>query len=84
MSIMAGRKEKKRKAAMLDALGRHDRVMMSGGMIGTIVEVKSDEVLVRVDEGTNTKILFTKAAVQSVLKSSGSHAEADAETADAA
>lgn len=71
MTAFSGRKEKKRRADMLTQLSRHDRVMMAGGMIGTIVELKDDEVVVKVDESTNTRIHFAKSSVQSVLKSSG-------------
>jgi len=77
MSMMSARKEKKRRAQMLSTLGKHDRVMMSGGLIGTLMEVKGDEVVVRVDESTNTRITFSKASVQSVLKSAGEPAAAE-------
>ena len=71
MSVFSGRKEKKRRADMLTTLTRHDRVMMAGGMIGTIVELKDDEVVLKVDESNNTRIHFSKSSVQSVLKSAG-------------
>jgi preprotein translocase subunit YajC len=69
MSIFAGRKEKKRRKEMMASLSKHDRVQTSGGLIGTIVEVKDDEVTLKVDESTNTRIRFAKSAVTSVLKS---------------
>lgn len=70
MSVMSGRKEKKRVASMLSSIKRHDRVMLAGGMIGTIAEVRDDEVVVKVDESTNTRIHFRKSAIQQVLRSS--------------
>ncbi len=63
----AAKKEKKKRAALMASLGKHDRVQTSGGMIGTVVEVKDDEVVLRVDETTNTRIRFAKASVTSVL-----------------
>ncbi|MBL0927280.1 MAG: preprotein translocase subunit YajC [Phycisphaerales bacterium] len=69
LQFRAGKKEKQRRAELLTSLKRNDRVQTLGGMIGTIVELKDDEVVLRVDESTNTKIAFSKAAVQSVLKS---------------
>ena len=37
------------------------------GPIGTIVSVKDDEVVLKVDESSNTKMIFIKSAVQRVL-----------------
>jgi len=68
MTTMGQRKEKKRREEMLGALGRYDRVQTSGGMIGTIVELKDDEVVLKVDEATNTKVHVVRSAVQAVLK----------------
>jgi preprotein translocase subunit YajC len=68
MSTFGARKEKKKRAEMLTALGRYDRVQTTGGLIGTIVEIKDDELVLKVDESTNTKIHFSRAAVASVLK----------------
>jgi preprotein translocase subunit YajC len=69
--IFAGRKEKKRREEMLGSLGRHDRVQTSGGMIGTIVEVKDDEVLLKIDEASNTKARFATAGVRGVRPRGG-------------
>lgn len=83
MSVFSGRKEKKRRAAMLASVKRHDRVMLSGGMIGTVSEIRDDEVVVKVDESNNTRIHFARSAVQSVLKSA-SGSDSSSELADAA
>lgn len=86
MSTFGARKEKKKRAEMLTALGRYDRVQTTGGLIGTIVEIKDDELVLKVDESTNTKIHFSRAAVQSILKkgSGGGASLAPAETAASA
>ncbi len=68
MSFLSQRKEKRRRSEMLGGLGRHDRVLTSGGVIGTIVELKDDEITLKVDETTNTKIRFSRSAVSSVLR----------------
>lgn len=60
-------KEKKKKQDMLSAIGKNDRVMTIGGIIGTVVTVKEDEVVVKVDESTNTKMTFTRRAIQKVF-----------------
>jgi preprotein translocase subunit YajC len=71
MQVFAGRKEKKRRAEMLSSVARHDRVQTVGGLIGTVSEVKGDEVVVKIDEATNTKVRVVRSAIQQVLKKSG-------------
>ena len=83
-TVFGGRKEKKRRAALLGSLAKYDRVVTSGGMIGTIVEVKDDEVVIKVDESTNTKVHFSKSAVQSVLKRGSSSTGDSLEPAETA
>ena len=70
-SMTAGRKEKKARAEMMNALGKHDKVQTVGGIIGSVIEIKGDELTLRVDESTNTRIRVARSAVQKVLKSSG-------------
>lgn len=85
MMTMGGRKERRRRTAMLSALKKHDRVQTSGGIIGTITEIKDDELILRVDEGSNTRIRFARAAVVSVIRAAAGRDEADskADTHDA-
>ncbi len=59
-------KERKRRQAMIDALKKNDRVITVGGIVGTVLSVKDNEVTLKVDESSNTKITFTRAAIQSV------------------
>ncbi len=66
-SSSAQRKERKKREAMLAALKRHDRVQTIGGLIGSIVEIKDNEVILKVDEANNVKMRFAKSAVQQVL-----------------
>ncbi|MEM1211326.1 MAG: preprotein translocase subunit YajC [Planctomycetota bacterium] len=67
-TFAGGKKEKKRKAEMLRNLSKGDRVRTIGGIIGSIVEVREDEVIVKVDENANTRLHFTRAAVASVIE----------------
>lgn len=60
-------KERKARAAMLEAIKKNDRVVTIGGILGTVLSVKDDEVSLKVDESSNTKITFTKAAIQRVV-----------------
>jgi len=67
-SVMGSRKEKRKRAELLGSLARYDRVLTTGGVIGTVVELKDDEVVLKVDESTNAKIHFSRSAVQSILR----------------
>ncbi|MEQ9616480.1 MAG: preprotein translocase subunit YajC [Phycisphaerales bacterium] len=75
-SVSSGRKEKRKMQDMMSSLSRHDKVMTNGGIIGVITELRDDEVVLKVDESTNTRIRFTKAAIKTVLKSAAHKDEA--------
>jgi preprotein translocase subunit YajC len=61
------RKQQKEKEALLNSLSKNTRVMTIGGIIGTVVTVREDEVVLKVDESNNTKMTFMKKAIQHVL-----------------
>lgn len=67
-TFSGGRKERKRKAEMLRNLAKGNRVQTVGGIIGSVVEVRENEIIVKVDENANTRLHFTKAAIASVLE----------------
>ncbi|HNQ21673.1 MAG TPA: preprotein translocase subunit YajC [Phycisphaerae bacterium] len=68
MSSRSQRKREQRKREELyNRLAKNDRVLTVGGAIGTIVSVKDNEVVVKVDESTNTKMTFLKTAIQRVI-----------------
>jgi preprotein translocase subunit YajC len=69
MFSMGGRKEKKKRAAMLAAMAKGDKVQTVGGILGTVVEVRDDEIVVKVDENANTRLRFSRTAIQSILES---------------
>lgn len=68
ISTMTGRKEKRKRQELLNSIARHDRVQTIGGVIGTVTDLRDDEIVLRVDDATGTKITFAKSAVQGVLK----------------
>lgn len=75
MTSMTGRREKRRRETLMSSLKKGDQVQTLGGIIGTIVEIHDNDVILRVDEVSNTRIRFARSAVQGVLresKSSGS------------
>ena len=66
-SFMGQRRDRKKKQAIISAAKKHDRVQTVGGVIGSIVDVKTDTVVLKVDEASNTRITFARSAIQQVL-----------------
>jgi len=65
------RKDRKRHADMLTNLKRNDRVQTIGGILGTVVDARDQEVVLKVDETNNVKMRFSRAAIKEVLSTSG-------------
>lgn len=70
MTTLSGRKEKKKRKALMDSLGKGDKVITIGGQIGIVDQVRDTEVVLRIDENSNAKARFSKASIQQVLESS--------------
>ncbi len=67
-TILGGRREKKRFEQMMASIKKNDQVRTSGGIIGSVVEVKPDVVILKVDENSNTKITVARGKIEAVLK----------------
>ncbi len=63
-------KERQKYEQMLNSLKRNDRVQTIGGIIGTVVDVREGEVVLKVDEGSNVKMRFNRSAIKDVLAES--------------
>lgn len=66
-SFLGQRRDRKKKQAIINAVKKHDRVQTVGGVIGSVVELKPDTVVLKVDETSNTRITFARSAIQQVL-----------------
>lgn len=69
--IRPQKKEQEEKQKMLGGLKKNDRVVTTGGIYGTVVNVKDNEVTLRVDDQAKVKIRFRKAAVAAVVNQTG-------------
>jgi preprotein translocase subunit YajC len=66
------RPERKRERDLQDKLGglkKNDRVVTAGGIYGTVTNVKreADEVTLKIDEDTNTKLRVTLRSIARVI-----------------
>ncbi len=61
--------EQNRRLAMLGEVKKNDRVITTGGIYGVVTNVQrdDDEITIKVDESTNTKLRVSLAAIAKVL-----------------
>lgn len=62
------KKERQKHEDLLKNLKKNDKVQTIGGVLGTVVDVRDHEVVLKVDETNNTKIRFNRAAIKEVLR----------------
>ena len=62
------RKQEKQRQNMLSQLKKGDRIQTIGGILGTVIEARDSEVLVKVDESSNAKIRFSRSAIHKVVE----------------
>lgn len=57
------KKKQQQHQKMVKGLKKNDRVRTIGGIIATVVDVKDDEITLKVDESNNTKIKVAPSAI---------------------
>jgi len=70
-------KKNRQRQNMIAGVKKHDRVITTGGMFGTVVTVEDDIVTIQIDENSKTRVKFTKAAITQIIE----RKEADGEKA---
>ena len=64
MFLLRGpRKKQQQHKQMVQSLQKNDKVQTIGGIIGTIVDIKDNEVTLKIDESNNTKIKILRSAI---------------------
>jgi len=63
MLFRGPRKKQQQHRQMVQALEKNDKVRTIGGILGTVIEVKENEVTLKVDESNNTKIKVLPSAI---------------------
>ena len=63
MLFRGPKKKQQEHKKMVQALKKNDRVRTVGGILGTVIDVKDDEVVLKIDESTNTKIRVSTSAI---------------------
>jgi len=60
------RKQEAKRREMLANLKKGDKVTTIGGIVGTVMEVREDEVTIKVDESNNTRMKFARWSIRGV------------------
>lgn len=76
-SMRSQRKQRRERDALLGALKKGNRVQTIGGILGTVVEVRDNKVIIKIDENTNTRMQMAKSAIQTILEDKSDTQEAD-------
>ena len=71
MMFREPRRRQKQHQKMVQTLKKNDKVRTIGGIIGTVVDIKEDEIVLKVDESNNTKIRVSPSAIGKNLVSEG-------------
>lgn len=57
------RKKQQQHKQMIQTLAKNDRIQTIGGIIGTVVDIRDDEITLKIDESNNTKIKIIRSAI---------------------
>ena len=70
LMVRPQRREQSRRQAMLDSVQKNDHVVTIGGIYGVVTNVhrEADEVTIKVDESTNTKLRVTLSSIARVIR----------------
>lgn len=61
------KKKQQEHQKMVKSLSKNDRVRTIGGIFGTVLDVRDDEIVLKIDESTNTKMRVSPQAIATVL-----------------
>ncbi|MBF0199526.1 MAG: preprotein translocase subunit YajC [Planctomycetes bacterium] len=61
------RKEKKKKEELMSAMKKGDKIQSLGGIIGTIEEIRDEEVIVLVDARNKGTLTFHKSSISHII-----------------
>lgn len=56
-------KQKQERKKLVQSLQKNDRIQTIGGIFGTIVDIRGDEITLKIDESNNTKIKIASSAI---------------------
>lgn len=76
MMIRPQQRKEKERQAMIKAVKTADRVLFSGGILGTVTNVKDNSVIVRIADGVKVEVI--RGGIQKVLEKGEKLSDEDA------
>lgn len=67
MMFRGPKKKQQEHQKMVSSLSKNDRVRTIGGIFGTVLDVRDDEIVLKIDESNNTKMKVSPQAIATVL-----------------
>lgn len=67
MMFRGPKKQQQQHKLMIQSLKKNDKVRTIGGIFGTVMDVRDDEIVLKVDESNNTKIRVSSSAISKNL-----------------
>ncbi len=67
MLFRAPKKRQQEHSKMVAGLKKNDRVRTIGGILATVLDVRDDEIVIKIDESNNTKMRVVPSAIAAVL-----------------
>ncbi|MHC4552092.1 MAG: preprotein translocase subunit YajC [Planctomycetota bacterium] len=61
------KKKQQQHKEMVSSLAKNARVRTIGGIFGTVIDIRDDEIVIKIDESSNTKMRVTPSAIATVL-----------------
>jgi preprotein translocase subunit YajC len=78
------RREKRDREDLFGKLKKNDEVLTASGIIGVIAQVKDDEVILKVDESSNTRLRVLKSTIVQIRNPKEAPKEGAAKTGETA
>lgn len=67
MLFRAPKKRQQEHSKMVAGLKKNDRIRTIGGILATVLDVRDDEIVIKIDEANNTKMRVVPSAIAAVL-----------------
>ena len=80
MILRPERQRRSDQAGMLENLKKNDRIVTSGGIYGTVVNVQKgdSDVVIKVDENSNTRLRVVRSSISRIINDTDSEKSASA------
>ncbi len=72
LELSPQKKREQERKNMINAIGKNDKVVTTGGIIGIVTNSKGDEVTLRIDDDKNVRIRVRRDFITGVLNKDGS------------